>query len=245
MSADKRTVSTDALETLGMIHFREEHRDAIHLAVEPVEAGEDIIPGSHIYLDAGKAYSTGMKLDNKSVGIADPFITTVIPAGSKFWLVIYPRMITSLRHVWSHPDLDKVENSINTDIEPVNHVPSFISVNPAPTEVAVVKPVDTEPLISIDAKKAEAYKWIEKYAESFSMTDGYEYGSLSVTAEELISFGKSYYTDNKKGTWPDFLNKGPLFDGEYVSDEFWDKLEIYLGEEIEEQHRGNFFSCSC
>lgn len=37
-----RTPSTDALETLGMIHFKPEHRDAIHLAVDPVEAYCDL-----------------------------------------------------------------------------------------------------------------------------------------------------------------------------------------------------------
>lgn len=31
--ADKRSPSTDALETLGMIHFKPEARDAIHVAV--------------------------------------------------------------------------------------------------------------------------------------------------------------------------------------------------------------------
>lgn len=29
---DKRSVSTDALDSLGMIHAREEFRDAIHLS---------------------------------------------------------------------------------------------------------------------------------------------------------------------------------------------------------------------
>ena len=54
--SDKRSVSTDALETLGMIHFRQEYRDAIHLAVEPVKAGEKLKRGEHIKLVNGCAY---------------------------------------------------------------------------------------------------------------------------------------------------------------------------------------------
>jgi hypothetical protein len=101
MSADKRSVSTDALETLGMIHFREEKRDAIHLAVIPAEAGESLRPGSHVEMESGKAFSVRA---GHGVGIVDPFIHDIVQAGARFWLVIYPRKITSLRHVWSHPE---------------------------------------------------------------------------------------------------------------------------------------------
>lgn len=100
MSADKRSVSTDALETLGMIHFREEKRDAIHLAVIPVEALERLRPGQHVGVgkDGQKAFAT-----SEGVGIVDPFLPRPVERGERFWLVIYPRKITSLRHVWSHP----------------------------------------------------------------------------------------------------------------------------------------------
>ena len=99
-SADKRSVSTDALETLGMVHFREEKRDAIHLAVMPVEAGETLMPGQHIGVVNGKAF-----MEHQPIGIVDPFLPRPIEAGERFWLVIYPRKIQSLRHVWSHPAL--------------------------------------------------------------------------------------------------------------------------------------------
>lgn len=46
--ADKRSPSTDALETLGMIHFKPEARDAIHLAVEPVIAATNLKVGQKI-----------------------------------------------------------------------------------------------------------------------------------------------------------------------------------------------------
>ena len=39
-----RSPITDALATLGMIHFKQENRDAIHLAVEPVEAAHNLNP---------------------------------------------------------------------------------------------------------------------------------------------------------------------------------------------------------
>lgn len=106
--SDKRTVSTDALATLGTI-ITEGGRDAIHLAVEPVEAGEQLYPGQHIGLFGGKA-STKAPV---KLGIVDPFITGFIPEGHKFWLIVYPRTITSLRHVWSHPAFDEEKSPIS------------------------------------------------------------------------------------------------------------------------------------
>lgn len=99
MSADKRTVATDALETLGMIITENEKRDAIHLAVENCIAAHALPPGAHVgLLPDGRAGT----VDNP-VGIVDPFLTRAVMAGERFWLVVYPRQIKSLRHVWEHP----------------------------------------------------------------------------------------------------------------------------------------------
>ena len=100
--ADKRSVSTDALETLGMIINENEKRDAIHLAVLPVQAGQDLKPGNHIGLIEGKAFENAIGL----LGIVDPFLRTAVKKDEWFWLVIYPRKIKSLRHVWTHPGVD-------------------------------------------------------------------------------------------------------------------------------------------
>jgi hypothetical protein len=94
MSADKRTVSTDALETLGTIIGPNEKRDAIHLAVEPTIARKRLRPGQHVGVD-------GTSKD--PVGIVDPFLSRPVMPGEKFWLVVFPRKINSLRHVWTHP----------------------------------------------------------------------------------------------------------------------------------------------
>ena len=47
-NSDKRTVATDALETLGMIINDAAGRDAIHLAVEPMIARHPLRPGEYV-----------------------------------------------------------------------------------------------------------------------------------------------------------------------------------------------------
>ncbi len=100
MTTDKRSVTTDALDTLGFIIGDTEARDAIHLAVEPIEAGGPLRPGQHVHIQDGKGYACRI---NEGVGIVDPFLSSDVRPGQRFWLVVYPRQITSLRHVWTHP----------------------------------------------------------------------------------------------------------------------------------------------
>jgi hypothetical protein len=100
MSKDRK-VATDALETLGTIIDDAQKRDAIHLAVEPIVATETLEPGQHVGLVEG-----GAGRSDEPVGIVDPFLAAPVRPGERFWLVLYPRVITSLRHVWSHPAFD-------------------------------------------------------------------------------------------------------------------------------------------
>lgn len=112
MSTEKRKVSTDALETLGNIIDDNAGRDAIHLAVEPVVAGEKLKIGDDVVLIGGKAFSYENNSDLKPLGIVDPFLTASVQKGERFWLIIYPRQITSLRHVWQHPDLPERDRAM-------------------------------------------------------------------------------------------------------------------------------------
>lgn len=96
-----RTPITDALETLGMVHYKTEKRDAIHLAVEPVEASESLRPGDFILIENGMATRVP---PGKAHGIVDPFLTRPVQMGEKFWFIMKPRVVRSLRHVWEHPD---------------------------------------------------------------------------------------------------------------------------------------------
>lgn len=101
-----RPVATDALATLGTIIDDKQKRDAIHLAVMPVIAGMNLSVGDDIGIVDGLA----TRLTPIKLGIVDPFLKEVVKEGEHFWLIIYPRQINSLRHVWSHPGIsDEIE----------------------------------------------------------------------------------------------------------------------------------------
>lgn len=77
-------------------------RDAIHVAVVPVEASMRLLSGDKVELDSsGKAVRASA--DN-SIGVVDPFLDDgVVLPGEWFWLFLNPGSITSLAHVWTHP----------------------------------------------------------------------------------------------------------------------------------------------
>jgi hypothetical protein len=101
-----RAVSTDALETLGQIHTRAEKRDAIHLAVEPVVATGELQPGEYVTVVDGEALPAHR---DDALGIVDPFLPRAVRRGERFWFVMLPRAVHSLRHVWTHPSFPDTE----------------------------------------------------------------------------------------------------------------------------------------
>lgn len=84
---------------LGHLPGPDARRDAVHVAVAPVEAAEELQPGQHIGLIDNKAHGN----HPSPVGVVDPFLSTVVNLGERFWLFLYPNTVTSLRHVWTHP----------------------------------------------------------------------------------------------------------------------------------------------
>lgn len=76
-------------------------RDAIHVAVTPMAAGENLEPGERVHLIDGKAF--GAMKDQPAVGIVDPYLTKTVNADEVFWLLLKPGTITSMRHAWQHP----------------------------------------------------------------------------------------------------------------------------------------------
>jgi hypothetical protein len=199
VSVDKRSVHTDALATLGTIIDDTQARDAIHLAVEPVIAAHNMDAGAHVgLLDDGRA----SEFASKHLGIVDPFLTDGVVAGERFWLVVYPRQITSLRHVWVHPDFA------------------------APPETTIkVEFVDS---------MSPSEKWIRDFADR-----------VSLHYDVVMDGARDWVDSKKRGEWGEYLCFGGLLEGESVPEAFWPHYEAVTGEQVHEDHRGSFFTCSC
>ena len=94
---------TETLDLIGkLITDPTAGRDCVHMAVMPAVAGEELRPGDHIGIDRrdGKTAIRG----SNTLGIVDPFLRKdVVHVGESFFLFVYPRTITGLRHVWTHP----------------------------------------------------------------------------------------------------------------------------------------------
>lgn len=84
-----------------------EERDAIHIAIMPARACDYIGAGAHIRVDArGEA-----RLDGASPNaVADPFLRHQIYPGQKFYALLFPYTIESLRHEWVHRDFPLPES---------------------------------------------------------------------------------------------------------------------------------------
>jgi hypothetical protein len=90
-------------ELIGKLVDGDVERDAIHIAVAPVEAGDYLERGQHIRLRNGKAVECD---DDRSIGIVDPFLAKMVEPGEKFFLFLKPNTVTDVKHQWSHPALD-------------------------------------------------------------------------------------------------------------------------------------------
>lgn len=214
MSADKRTVATDALATLGTIIGAGEKRDAIHLAVEPVIAGENLDPGHHIRVENGVAFRATKGL---GLGIVDPFLADFVKKGERFWFIMYPREVKSLRHVWTHPAFSD-EVVVTVTVEPAVEMKT--------------KTVPQAAAVSRETQIASAKHRIALIA--FALGDGMDYDKLMDAAREWLD-NEQYCVQYDAQSWQDKFN----------SEEFWPLYEIVTGRMPAADKDRGFFSCSC
>lgn len=99
---------------LGKIIDGDAARDAVHIAVAPVIAGESLVPGEHVVLDiSGRAVHSSAA---SSIGIVDPFLGGLLQRGQRFWLFMNPGSTEQLRHDWAHIAFDKFDKATNPKV---------------------------------------------------------------------------------------------------------------------------------
>jgi hypothetical protein len=214
MTYEKHKLTTDALDTLGSIIGPDEKRDAIHLAVDPVEAGERLRPAEHVTLVGGKAWLAG---PGHGIGIVDPFLEENVARGERFWLVVYPRQITSLRHVWEHPALDE---PLKKDDPDQSHIPDQSNASHAETwlrDWLGESELSHVPLEGI-VQAVETGNWGDPTSDYSGLNFDSEFGFTSIGID---AYGR-------------------------VPDEFWAHLADYLGHEVPHlTTNSNRIGCTC
>ena len=109
-------------------------RDAIHIAVMPVtvQHGVQLLPGAAVRFVANSDGATVCPVGRNEtpVGVIDPFLHRKVHGGERVWLFLNPGSITSLRHDWTHPEVDRaavefVKDTITGRAESVNWVAAY------------------------------------------------------------------------------------------------------------------------
>ena len=95
------------MPNLGSLSSHSDGRDAIQLAVFPVQAGTTLYPGQAIFLYEKLAFP--QTVQNNQI-IVDPFLPHSIARGDFFWACLRPGAVASLRHIWVWDDPHEGDN---------------------------------------------------------------------------------------------------------------------------------------
>jgi len=96
---------------IGQLITTSRKRDAIHVAIIPVTAGELMEPGAKVTMDrAGRAVLAGDC--NMGIGYVDPQLQAPVEPGDAFWLFLHHGTIRTLRHEWTS-DVFPVPDSVS------------------------------------------------------------------------------------------------------------------------------------
>lgn len=193
---------TETIELLGRLIDYEAGKDAIHIAVAPVESINDLPlhPGQAVgFSDDFTTLYVEANPKGGFVGIVDPYLTQAVKRGERFWMFLYPKTITGLRHVWTHPDFDERES--------IDH---------------------KKAAMALERLTGEHLRWMDEFASQFGFT-----------GERMVRAAKEWIEGG--GHW----NDGGTFEGYSVPYEFWEHYEKITGEQVDEDKKENFFTCSC
>lgn len=77
------------------------HRDAVHVAVLPVVADQDLSAGDRVGVRNGRA----SRRFQPHIGVVDPFLTDAVLVDQRCYVCLFPGTVTGMRHHWTHPSV--------------------------------------------------------------------------------------------------------------------------------------------
>lgn len=89
---------------IGLIHSEVHPKDAIHIAIAQVRAGETLSPAEPVGF---KEVEGVVYRDALHIGIVDPFLKAQVTKDTVFYLFLNPNSVTSLTHQWTHPSFSR------------------------------------------------------------------------------------------------------------------------------------------
>lgn len=94
-----------------LIDDERQQRDAIHIAVAPVDSIDDKLePGQAIGLVKGSKSTVTANTPNL-IGIVDPFLKEPVRKYERFFMFLFPNTVTGMRHHWEHPAFENKDES--------------------------------------------------------------------------------------------------------------------------------------
>lgn len=90
---------------LGLGHLlpHDRARDAVHIAVIPVVAGEALQPGDRVVIvPPGRGVKRRVEHRHEWVGLVDPYLGAYVREGQRFWCFMRPGTVTAMHHNWHH-----------------------------------------------------------------------------------------------------------------------------------------------
>lgn len=175
----------------------ERGRDAVHVAILPVIAGETLLPGYPVKLgEDDKAYIPRGK--GESLGIVDPFLQSFIQEGERFWLCLYPGTVSGMRHYWQHP---------------------AFTAGPAaePASLVTVRPAD----------RARSEQWLRDFSDRWGMPFGVMIDNADDPDHDdvIVAYGHDLHTFSELGEdGMLFWHHLQIFKGREYSAEHRDKI---------------------
>lgn len=97
---------------LGVLIDANAGRDAVHVALAPMQAKERLNPGEHFGFAEPGNQKLASKFATVKIGIVDPYLPKPVEPQEWFYGCLYPQTTTGLRHVWTHPEFPEVAAEI-------------------------------------------------------------------------------------------------------------------------------------